>query len=129
MISIINDMERIGDICYQMSIEIERKNEKKIKFDQNLKKNILELTNAVNDALNVMQKNLQENYNQVSISKADELEISINKIRNKLRKKYLQEIEKGSMEITEGMIYINLVHSLEKIGDHIFNVSEAITGD
>ena len=29
MISMINDMERIGDICYQMSISVERKNEQK----------------------------------------------------------------------------------------------------
>ena len=55
--------------------------------------------------------------------------MTINKIRNKLRKDYLQRIEKGDIEISEGMIYINLIHSLEKIGDHIFNITEAITGN
>jgi len=26
------------------------------------------------------------------------------------------------------MIYNNLIHSLEKVGDHVYNISEAITG-
>ena len=33
------------------------------------------------------------------------------------------------IKISEGMIYINLIHSLEKIGDHVFNVTEAIVGN
>jgi phosphate:Na+ symporter len=50
-------------------------------------------------------------------------------LRNKLRKEYLKKIEKGEMPIQTGMIYNNLIHSLEKVGDHIFNISEAIVGD
>ena len=33
------------------------------------------------------------------------------------------------MPIQTGMIYNNLIHSLEKVGDHIFNISEAIVVD
>ena len=53
------------------------------------------------------------------ISSEDEL--AINKMRNQLRKKYLQNIEKGEGKIQTGMIYNNLIHSLEKVGDHIYN--------
>ena len=35
MLSIINDLERIGDICYQMSKSIERKHDQKIVFNEN----------------------------------------------------------------------------------------------
>ena len=129
MISIINDMERIGDICYQMSIEIERKNEKKISFNKELNSNLDELMAAVNNSLELMNKNLNTTYSQVSLSKADELEVGINKLRDKLKKDYLERIEKGNIKISDGMIYINLVHSLEKIGDHVFNITEAITGN
>ena len=76
-----------------------------------------------------MNKNLNSDYKQVSITDADEAEIAINKMRNRLRKKYLEKIEKGEFNIQTGMIYNNLIHSLEKIGDHIFNVTEAIVGD
>ena len=129
MISMINDMERIGDICYQMSISVERKNEQKAQFMPDPTASLEEMIVEVNKALQVMNNNLNTNYSQVVLTEADEVEIIINKLRNKLRKNYLQRIEKGEVKIETAMIYNNLIHSLEKVGDHIFNISEAIVGD
>ena len=129
MISIINDMERIGDICYQMSISIERKKERKAEFTAESKKSIEGMLSEVQKALDIMNNNLNSEYSQVTLTEADNAEININNMRNKLRKEYLQKIEKGEMPIQTGMIYNNLIHSLEKVGDHIFNITEAIVGD
>jgi len=129
MISMINDMERIGDICYQMSISVERKNEQKAGFTPELSSSLEELILEVSKAFEIMNKNLNTSYSQVTITDANEAEIVINKLRNKLRKKYLEKIEKGEVKIQTAMIYNNLIHSLEKVGDHIFNISEAIVGD
>ena len=129
MISIINDMERIGDICYQMSISVERRNEKKVQFIPDSTASLEEMIGKITKALQVMNNNLTTNYSQVVLTEADEVEIVINKLRNKLRKNYLQKIEKGEVKIETAMIYNNLIHSLEKVGDHVFNISEAIVGD
>ena len=129
MISIINDMERIGDICYQMSISIERKKERKAEFTDESKKSIEDLLSEVQKALDIMNNNLTSEYSQVTLTEANNAEININNMRNKLRKEYFQKIEKGEMPIQTGMIYNNLIHSLEKVGDHIFNITEAIVGD
>lgn len=129
MISMINDMERIGDICYQMSISVERKDEQKAQFMDEPTASLEEMIAEVTKALQVMNNNLNTNYSQVILTEADEVEIVINKLRNKLRKKYLEKIEKGEVKIQTAMIYNNLIHSLEKVGDHIFNISEAIVGN
>ena len=129
MISMINDMERIGDICYQMSISVERKNEQKAQFMPEPTASFEEMIVEVNKALQVMNNNLNTNYSQVVLTEADEVEIVINKLRNKLRENYLQRIEKGEVKIQTAMIYNNLIHSLEKIGDHVFNITEAIIGE
>ena len=128
MISIINDMERIGDICYQMSIEIDRKKNQNVTFLPEMSTQLDEMVDTVSETLNLMYQNLKTHYTQVSIDEADRLEIIVNKTRNKIRKYYLQRVEKGEVKIQAGMIYINLIHSLEKIGDHVFNITEAITG-
>ena len=129
MISIINDMERIGDICYQMSISIERKRERKAEFTTESQKSIEGMLSEVQKALDIMNNNLNSEYSQVTLTEANNAEININNLRNKLRKEYLKKIEKGEMPIQTGMIYNNLIHSLEKVGDHIFNITEAIVGD
>ena len=128
MISMINDMERIGDICYQLSITIERKREQKAYFTPELRTTLIEMISEVQKAMAIMNRNLNSEYNQVSLTEANEAELIINKMRNQLRKKYLQNIEKGEGKIQTGMIYNNLIHSLEKVGDHILSISEAITG-
>ena len=129
MISIINDMERIGDICYQLSISIERKREQKAYFTPELRTSLEEMITEVQKAMVIMNKNLDSSYSQVLIADANEAELAINKMRNQLRKQYLQNIEKGEGKIQTGMIYNNLIHSLEKVGDHVLSISEAITGN
>jgi phosphate:Na+ symporter len=129
MLSIINDMERIGDICYQMSITLERKSEQKMYFTPEIRETLEEMMKEISKALEIMNDNLNSEYSQVLINDANEIEISINKMRNKLRKTYFEKIEKGEFNIQTGMIYSNLIHSLEKVGDHVFNITEAIIGE
>ena len=41
---------------------------------------------------------------------------------------HFKDIEKGSYSIKSAGVYSNLFHSLEKIGDHIINVTEGSVG-
>ena len=129
MLSMINDMERIGDICYQLSVTIERKNEQKVSFSKEGLDSIDEMIGAILESISIMNRNISSEYPQVTLSEADDAEIVINNLRNKLRKSYLQKIEKGEIEIQTAMIYNNLIHAFEKVGDHVFNITEAIVGD
>ena len=95
----------------------------KAEFTTESKKSIEILLGEVQKALNIMNKNLNSEYSQVTLTEANNAEININNMRNKLRKEYLQKIEKGEMPIQTGMIYNNLIHSLEKeFGDHISSI-------
>lgn len=129
MLSIINELERVGDICYQMSRHLERKAESKIWFTPEQRENLLELFKLVDDALAHMEENLNSSYLHIDLSKANTLETNINRKRNKIRKEHLRNVETGEYNFQSSIIYSDLFSSLERIGDHIINVDEALAGE
>ncbi|NNL93048.1 MAG: Na/Pi cotransporter family protein [Saprospiraceae bacterium] len=130
ILNIANDLERIGDVYYQISKTIESKNENKIYFTQTQRKNLNEYMDLIDSAFKEMLNNLEtSSYDDVSISKANDLETDINRFRDKLRKENLSNLGKKDYNVNSAMIYNNLFSSLEKVGDHIINVSESIVGE
>lgn len=128
MNSMVNDLERIGDIFYQMSKTIERKTEEKLWFTPEQRNNISTLFDLVDEALAIMCENLNAHQEKVNLKKANEAERKINEKRNELRKNYLESLSNQDTNFKGGMIYNDLFSSLEKVGDHVINVSEAIVG-
>ena len=129
MLRIIGNLERMGDIFYQMSKAIERKNEQKVYFTPEQREKLLNMFDVVQAALNNMEKNLKSEYEGITLTKAIELEDAINKYRKTIRKEHFESVEKGDYNFQSATIYSDLFNSLEKIGDHAINVTEGVTGE
>jgi phosphate:Na+ symporter len=129
MNSIVNDLERIGDIFYQMSKSIERKDEEKIWFTPEQRNSIGEMFELVDEAFKIMVENLKAHHGGVLLDQAKLAEQRINEKRNELRTEYLQSIsDNQDHNMRGGLIFNDLFSSLEKVGDHIINVTEAVVG-
>jgi phosphate:Na+ symporter len=128
MLSITSDLERIGDIYMQISKTVDKKTDAKLWFDQNQRDNLNELFNKVLEAYELMISNLSGNYSEINLDKSVSLEVAINELRNDIRKKHLKSMEKGDYNAQSGLIYSNIFSSIERVGDHIINVSEAASG-
>jgi phosphate:Na+ symporter len=128
MNSIVNDLERIGDIFFQISKTIERKDEKKIYFIPEQRNSLIEMFKLVDNAFEVMVENLGADWGGVSIDSATKCENAINKKRDEMRKEHFDNINKKDANMESGMIFSNLFSNCEKVGDHVINVTEAITG-
>ena len=129
MLSIIGDLERMGDIYYQMSKAVERKMEDKIWFTPEQRKNIIDMFEMTEKSLDNMNENLNKNSTEVTIEKALEHERTINNYRKSIRKEHFKSVEKGEYNFKSATVYSNLFNSLEKIGDHTINVTEGIIGE
>ena len=128
MLSITNDLERIGDIFFQMSKSLERKDENKVYFQPEQRDNLNKMLDYVDKAFKVMNTNLNAEYGKITLTAAKDAEDDLNRFRNELRRGYHQQIAEGDQNIQGSMVYNDIFSQCEKVGDHIINVSEAVEG-
>lgn len=129
MLRMNNNFEKIGDLCYQMSVTIQRKNEEKAWFTPNQRNRLKEMFTLINQAFDVMLENVKADFGKADIQKAVVIENKLNDLRDAMRDEHFRSIEKGDYNIRSGLYYNNLYSSCEKIGDHIMNINEAAAGD
>jgi len=129
MLSIINDLERGGDVIYQMSRTFERKVDAKIWFTPSQREKVLELFEKVKEAFVIMEDILEKDYSTGNLTDIQAVENEIDELHAKFRKQHLKSIEKGDYNIKAGLIYVDLLSSAEKLGDHIHDVCKAAKGD
>jgi phosphate:Na+ symporter len=126
MIAITSDLERIGDVFYHMSLTLYRKETERVWFSPEQRKNLQNMVKLLDEAFAIMIENLRSDYTKVDFTKALEKEHQINAMRDKLRVEHFEHIERQEYNIKSGIFYSDLFYSLEKVGDHIVSVTEAI---
>ncbi len=130
IINICNDLERIGDIYYQISLLLKEKNENKIYFFPEQRHSINIVINHVSEAFDIMIKNLSSaDYKNVNIDDAKSKEQQINKIKSQLKEENLNKLGTEDYNIKSAMVYNNLFTYLENVGDHIYSISESIVNE
>lgn len=127
MLGICSDLEQIGDNFYQMSKTIERKIEEKIWFNQQQRERLKQMFKLVDEAFQILNKNLSApEYRLVNLDPAVTTERKINQLRDLMRKENQEQQSNPDYNINSSLIYNNLFSALERSGDHIMNISEAI---
>ena len=125
MYKIVGEMESLGDSGEAISRLLSRKIAHGKTFDDWMLTRIDEMLDTVQHGFDVMAENLA-NMSLNDITNAYEAEDNINKCRDRLREEHIVNIGQGSYDYTSGVYYIDLVSELEKIGDFIINISQAL---
>jgi phosphate:Na+ symporter len=128
--NIANDLERIGDIYFQIAKALEEKSNTKAYFLVEQRNGLNEMIEMISAAFGQMNTNLSSaSYSTVEKDTARALEDEINSLRDKLRAKNSDRLGDGDYKVEAAMIYNNIFSSLERIGDHVINVTESIVGE
>ncbi len=128
MHSMINDLERIGDIYFQMSKTFELMESEEIKLPQDAVDEIGNMLDLVREAVKIMRTNMESFGDEIDLNPAIEIEQEINRKRDIMKDAHYKRLEDGVYNSKAGVTYLDYLTRLEKIGDHIFNVNEAVAG-
>ncbi|MBL7980670.1 MAG: Na/Pi cotransporter family protein [Flavobacteriales bacterium] len=129
MLGIIGDLERVGDIFFQMSKAMERKLDDRLWFTPEQREHLMDMLDLLEQAFAVMNRNLDVDTDLIQLDEAVEAEQRINHKRDQLRRWHLKSIETGDYNVKSGLVYNDLFSSCEKVGDHLINVSEALMNE
>lgn len=126
--SIVNDLERVGDLYYQMSKTFEDMMELEVALPKDAVIEVSDYLDVVLKAIKLMRKNIEIENGDIDLDAAIELENKINDVRDAMKEAHYKRLEKGIYTSKAGVIFLDYITRLEKIGDHIFNVQEALAG-
>ena len=127
MYKIIGELESLGDSGEAVSRILSRRNIHNKQFTDKSIEKIDTMLNLVDNAYGIMIDNLHNNNNtQADLRRAVDCEIEINDMRNTLREEEILKIEKNDSEYQSSVYYIDLINEIERMGDYMINVSEAL---
>ena len=127
LLHIVNDLERVGDHAVNIVEIAERKIEQKLEFSDTANEESREMVDEANLMFTSIITALQNNDIQAA-HKALVSENKLNRMQIKLRRSHVQRMSDGKCPAQAGLIFIDLVDNLEKIGDHLTNVAQSVTG-
>jgi phosphate:Na+ symporter len=127
MLHAVNDLERIGDHAVNIVEIAQRKIDQKLTFSE-----------AVLSEAELLRKNADQMFGNViaalengdirAAKAALVIERWLNKAQVDFRRSHVQRMTERVCTPEMGLIFIDLVDNVEKIGDHLTNIAQAAIG-
>lgn len=128
MLRIVSEIESIADCCMGAGKILMRKAQSKAQFNDDIHANIDTMFGFVKDAMRNMLEMLGniEHATESQIIASYNIEREINNYRNLLRSANIENINERRYEYQAGIYYMDLISDLERTGDYIINVVDAL---
>lgn len=127
LMHMVNDLERVGDHCENLwRLGLRRKGEK-VTFSEIANAEIQEIGEKSKDFLSFTVQAL-ERQDKTIHEKASFMEEEIDQLEETFRNNHIARLNTSECAVDPGLIFVDMLHNFEKIGDHTFNVTRAIIG-
>jgi phosphate:Na+ symporter len=123
----INDLERIGDHAVNIVEIAERKIEQKLTFSDLALTDAAQLKKEAEQMCDYIITALENNDTEAAKS-ALVNEDNLNKMQIDFRRSHVQRMSEGLCSPEAGLIFCDLVDNVEKVGDHLTNIAQAVIG-
>lgn len=122
-----NNIERIGDSVENIAQALEDMLESDLSFTESAQNDLIQLVEKVVAFMDLITSAMRQRPSNF-MTLADSMENTIDAMREKFRDDHIERLRSCECGLDQGLIYVNLLTNLEKIGDYCFNIAEAIAG-
>ena len=125
MITIVDELESMTDDCYKTAVLLKRSIDKEMVFPKEDMQELVPYSDLVHTFLMFIKDNINKRLSDEQLNQALDFENQIDAVRKTLKKKAKKRLEEGANVKTE-LLYIDIVRTIEKIGDHAFSIAKAL---
>jgi phosphate:Na+ symporter len=123
----VNDLERIGDHAVNISQIAQRKIDQKLSFSPNASGELAQLKTEINAMFDLIITAL-ENTDKAAAKASLLNENTLNRMQVDFRRNHVQRMTSGISTPEAGLIFIDIVDNVEKVGDHLTNIAQSVIG-
>ncbi|MDD2575460.1 MAG: Na/Pi cotransporter family protein [Acholeplasmataceae bacterium] len=116
--SVINDLERIGDLSDNLSKYTDTYVTERLTFSDDAKGDLNHMMDRVNALFKVSMKAFETN-SESDIHLVDEIEDEVDTLRKEIIDSHIQRLNEGLCSANNSPVLVNLVSNLERAADHM----------
>jgi phosphate:Na+ symporter len=123
----VNDIERIADHAENVVELAQRKIDQKLPFTEDALVELKRMIGIVMEMASDVAEGLQTE-ELAPARRALHKEDQLNRMQIELRQNHVSRLNGGSCNMFSGLIFLDMVDYLEKIGDHLSNIAQGLMG-
>ncbi|WP_342525419.1 Na/Pi cotransporter family protein [Chryseomicrobium sp. FSL W7-1435] len=127
LMNTVRDIERIGDHFENIIELIQYQDAHKLHLTEDAMQDVSEMFELTIDTVTKAMKALDENSAELAREVAEQ-ENTIDKMERKFRKNHIARLNEGRCTGQAGVMFVDILSNLERIGDHSVNIAEAVLG-
>ncbi|MCM3705161.1 Na/Pi cotransporter family protein [Cytobacillus firmus] len=124
----VRDIERIGDHFENVIELIDYKQANKVSITDSAMADLEQMFKLTISTVKEAMQALDHN-DKIAAEHVVKKEEEIDKMERKLRKQHILRLNEGTCTGQAGIVYVDIVSNLERMGDHAVNIAEAVLGE
>ncbi len=128
LVNSVRDIERIGDHFENIVELVDYQLSNKVKLTEGALEDLNEMFKLTIYTVNEAVQSLQNNDRTLAIDVVKQEE-KIDTMERSLRKKHILRLNEGQCSGQAGIVFVDIISNLERIGDHAVNIAEAVLGE